>query len=350
MYKQFVALSGFAMILILLNHSSTFVTTIPQMLGDPVSVEWQQSVLAVFQVLGIIAVPVYFVVSGSFLAYAYQGMAKERSKFFKFIGSSVERILWPYLIWSTLFYLMIYFLFNIRLNWFDYGKDLLVGYPYNFVPLLVFYYLVSPVVIWVGRRYPHLLLGVIFLYQLTLLNLLSPGILGFIFPEWVSRFRPPIIARTMADWAIFFPIGIVYGLEKAKVIPWAIKYKRVFIVIFFVAMMLSILDKIAIIRFPQASHFAPLAFICLLPAIDRNSIPLVRRLEQIGKRSYGFYLTQIIILDLILFLVHILKPEMFTYPILLTILCFPVALFVPWGLMIQMAKPPTNRVYAYLFG
>lgn len=352
MYKQFVALSGFAMILILLNHSSTFVITIPSMFGDSAGEGWQQNILYILQVFGIIAVPIYLVVSGSFLTYAFQGITKDKPPrvFLKFIWSSIERILWPYLIWSMIFYLMIYFLFGMRFNLLQYAKDLVVGYPYNFVPLLVFYYLISPIIIWIAKRNPIILIVGVFLYQMLLLNLLSPGILGFVFPGWVSKFLPPVIAGTMADWAIYFPIGVVYGLKKSQVIPGATKFKHLTVVIFFLFLMFAILDKISIIQIPQASHIAPLAFICLLPAIDRNAIPMAKSFEQIGKRSYGFYLTQIVVLDLILYLIHAIIPTMFLHPLVLAVLCFAIALFAPWGLMIQMAKPPTNRIYAYLFG
>lgn len=352
MYRQFVALSGFAMTLILLNHSSAFVISIPPMLGDNTVGGWQQDILNVLQVFGFLAVPIYFVISGSFLVYAFQGISKEKNRqvFIKFIWSNLARILWPYLIWSIFFYLVVYFFYDIRFNLLGYVKNLLVGYPYNFVPILVFYYLMSPIFIAIGRRYPLMMLAAILLYQVFLSNLLSPGLWGFVFPDWVSIFRPPIISDPMAKWAIFFPIGIVYGLEKPKVIPWAIKYKRVFTVIFLLSLILSILDRVSIIDVPQAIYIFPLAFVCLLPVIDRNSIPMVKSLEQIGKRSYGFYLTQIVILDLILYLVHVLVPGMFSYPIILAGLCFLLVLYLPWTLMIQMAKPPTNRIYAYLFG
>jgi probable poly-beta-1,6-N-acetyl-D-glucosamine export protein len=351
-YKQFVALSGFAMILILINHSSAFVIAIPPMLGDNAARGWQQDILIILQTFGILAVPIYFVISGSYLVYAFQGISKGKNTqvFMKFIWSNLARILWPYLIWSIIFYLVVYYFYNIRFNLLEYVKNLIVGYPYNFVPLLFFYYLISPILIQVGKRYPILMLVAILSYQVFLSNLVSPGLWGFVLPEWTSIFRPPIISGTMATWAIFFPIGIVYGLEKSRVIPWAIKYKRIFIAIFLLPLILSILDKISIINVPQASYIFPLAFVCLLPTIDRYSIPWVKSLEQIGKRSYGFYLAQIVILDLALYLVHVLAPGMFLFPIILAILCFLLVLFVPWGLMIQISRPPTNRIYAYFFG
>jgi peptidoglycan/LPS O-acetylase OafA/YrhL len=351
-YRQFVALSGLAMLLILVNHSSTFVTTIPPMLGNSAVGGWQQDILDILQVFGILAVPIYLVISGAFLVYAFQGISKEKSAgvLFKFIWSSLERILWPYLIWSIIFYLVVYFFYDIRFTWLGYVKELLVGYPYNFVPLLIFYYLISPVVIWAGKRFPRLMLASILLYQMFLSSLLVPGLWGVVFPNWVSILRPPIIGGTMAPWGIFFPIGVIYGLDKSSVVPWALKYKRVLIGIFLLSLALSILDKLSVIHAPQASYICPLAFVCLLPVIDRNSIPMVKSLEQIGKRSYGFYLTQIVILDLVLYLVHVLVPGMFSYPVILAILCFLLVLWAPWGLMTQMAKPPANRIYAYLFG
>lgn len=340
------------MILILLNHSSSLVMTIPPLLGDTSVGGWQRDFLNVLQSFGIVAVPTYFVISGAFLAYAFQGVSKEKRTwaFAKFTWHSLEHILWPYLIWSGIFYVVIYMFYGMRFDSLGYIKNLLVGYPYNFVPMLAFFYFLSPVLIWVGKRHAFLLLLVFLSYQMFLLNLVYPGFLGFTFSAWATYLRPPIISKPMADWGMFFPVGIVYGLEKTKIMPWLTKAKPFFFVLFLLCLIATVLNEVSIIQFPQARVVAGLAFVCLIPAIDRNSIPAVRILEQIGKHSYGFYLSQLVILDLVLFLVHVLAPWMFSYAIALAMLCFVLVLLVPWVLMIPIIRLPGGRIHTYLFG
>ena len=96
MNRQYGALSGVAIFLIVLNHAIHF-----GLQTSPVGPPWLGALIAL-QALGAFAVPVFLFVSGAFLAYA----AKEFSV--TFIRSSLERILWPYVIWSGIFYTLMY--------------------------------------------------------------------------------------------------------------------------------------------------------------------------------------------------------------------------------------------------
>ena len=59
-----------------------------------------------------------------------------------------------------------------------YLKNLLVGYPYHFVPLLVFWYLATPALVWIGRRRGALLLAGIGAWQAWLLAVRFPEMFG----------------------------------------------------------------------------------------------------------------------------------------------------------------------------
>jgi fucose 4-O-acetylase-like acetyltransferase len=59
----------------------------------------------------------------------------------------LRHILVPYVIWSAVFYLVVYLLQGEQYTVFEYAKNLAVGYPYHFVPLLVFFYLIAPLIV-----------------------------------------------------------------------------------------------------------------------------------------------------------------------------------------------------------
>src|SRR4030065_571850 len=107
MNRQFTALSGMAMLLIVLNHAIQFGLDYPRQFGSAPLPEWALMILAVLQAFGVFAVPVFLFISGSFVAYAAQGNPPRLSK--KFLGSSLRHIIIPYIIWSVIFYVEVYF-------------------------------------------------------------------------------------------------------------------------------------------------------------------------------------------------------------------------------------------------
>ena len=245
---------------------------------------------------------------------------------------------------------MVFFQFDERYGPFGYVKNLLTGYPYHFVPLLVLFYLLAPLLVRVGRRWGWLVIAVIGLLQLTLINVLHPGALGFTLPSQAQGLVPPVIGRTLADWAIYFPLGLVFGLNAKRMLPSLQRLKWLFAtgtVVFFV---LGFLHFSSVIKLPLAGYLAPLSFVLFAPSIKRDWIPGARRLETIGKRSYGLYLTHLIVLDLVLWGIQALAPGLFNFQLLLLPVLFIVALEIPLLVMDGMARSPSRVVYRYVFG
>ena len=63
------------------------------------------------------------------------------------------------------------------------------------------------------------MIAVVGIYQLVLFNLVYPGAYGFQFPTWTHVLVPKIVSATMAQWAIFFPLGLICGLKAKSVTP-----------------------------------------------------------------------------------------------------------------------------------
>nr|NIT61515.1 acyltransferase [Fodinibius sp.]NIV16108.1 acyltransferase family protein [Fodinibius sp.]NIY30095.1 acyltransferase family protein [Fodinibius sp.] len=151
MNRQFVALSGIAMMLIVINHSIQMGLEYTQASGVELPPPWALTTLEIIQALGNFAVPIFLFISGAFIAYAARGEPPRLS--WKFIRSGLIHILLPFLIWSLVFYVILFTNRGTLYTPFEYIRNLLVGYPFHFVPLLVFFYLISPIIVLVGKRY-----------------------------------------------------------------------------------------------------------------------------------------------------------------------------------------------------
>ena len=348
MGRQLGALSGLAMALIVLNHAIHLGVVVPFSLGYQDLSLRLESFFSVLQALGAFAVPTFLFISGSFVAYAARGEPPNLSG--KFLLSSLKHILIHYLIWSLFSYLFFYlkdggdYSFNAIL------KNLLVGYPYHFIPLLAFYYAISPVLVRLVKRWPLVVLGIILAYQMFLLNTVNPGILGFTFPGWTGYAAVPILRQTAADWGVYFPLGMVYGLNSRLFSTWSKKLGWLLGLVMVGFFVLGMLDGFRIIAAPLARHISLLAFVLVIPGISRDRLPLVKTLEHIGRRSYGLYLTHRFALEGVLIGIQLAIPALFELPLILFPLLFFAGLLIPLWVMELFGRGPTKRIYRYLFG
>lgn len=348
MNRQFGALSGLAMVLVVLNHAIELGMAYPERLGVSPLPQWAQSLFLSVQGLGVFAVPTFLFISGSFLAYAAQGEPPRVTG--KFLLSSLRYILVPYVLWSLMFYLVIYLHWGESFSPLGYAKNLAVGYPFHFVPLLVFFYILSPLWIALGRRIPNLFMAAVAAYQLVLIMLVNPGMLGVTLPGWMGILKLPALGQTMSEWAVFVPLGIVYGLNARRLLPLLKKFASWLGILTMLLFTLAILNGLQVIHFPLARYLAMVAFVLLLPALHREQIPALKFLERVGRRSYGLYLTHLICMDLFFVLLQILPAAVLGWPLALMISLCLVGLAAPIYLMEALARGPARQVYRYLFG
>ena len=348
MNRQFVALSGIAMLLIVLNHSIHFGLESTKAAGYALPGAWILFTLETLQALGNFAVPVFLFISGSFVAYAVTGETSRLSG--KFLYSSLVHILVPYLIWSLIFYLLLFLLHSTSFIPLEYIKNLITGYPYHFIPLLGFFYLISPILVVLSKRYPWFLIGILLIYQLFLINIKYPGVLGFTYPDWANIFKIPVFWGTMADWLICFPLGVMINIHAKRTKPWLLRIKWPVLIFTVILFILGNLDAHGIISIFLPRLIAPLIFLLFIPVIQRNSIPWVRSFEQVGKRSYGLYLMHLIILDTLLVIIAFLAPGVVRYGVLTYTLLFAAGVLIPLWIMNQFAKSPARKYFRYIFG
>jgi peptidoglycan/LPS O-acetylase OafA/YrhL len=349
MDRQLAAMSGLAILLVLLNHAISQGILGAQDLGYPLVEGLGYYLLLVLSELGILAVPVFLFTSGSFISYAARRNPPKLP--WKNVWATSKRILWPYLFWSSVFFIFIYFRKNEEYNLFGYLRNLVVGRPFHFIPILMFYYVASPLLVWLADRFGLVLLVVIGLYQLLLADLVLPANLGLNFPNWMQILVPPALGTTMAMWGIYFPLGLVYGLKAQKVRPWLQKFRVLILIITTVCFALHVLHEASVLRFPLTYFASPFTFLLLVPSIKRNSIPMVGHLEKVARKVYGLYLTHLIVLDIVFYSVQLLVPWLLTHQIMLSVFLFFAALGVPLVVMNSAARiPPTRTIYRYVFG
>jgi peptidoglycan/LPS O-acetylase OafA/YrhL len=340
--RQFTALSGLAIALVVINHSVVLDLAIPPEFGYPQSYGWGYTILTT---IGSFAVPTFLFISGCFFAYAAHPKLS-----YKVVRNNLSRLLIPYLIWSIVFYILIWIGQGKVFTIWGYIKNLIVGYPFWFVPLMAFYYLISPILVILGKRFGWAIIAVFGLYQLVLINILYPGTLGFSFPEWMKFLAPPVLRSTLVIWGIYFPLGLIYGLNARSIKPWIEKYKWLLVAVTGFMLVCMILHTISIISFPLAGFIGPLTFVMITPIIQRNSIPFVRTFEKLGKRSYGLYLVSWNVLYFAIVSIHGIAPWLYNYQIPFYFLLMVLGFVIPLWSMNILERLPTRVVFNYVFG
>jgi len=313
---------------------------------SPVDGVWVKP-LIVLQALGVFAVPAFLFISGAFISYSSSQLSRT------FLKSSLARILWPYVIWSGIFFALLFVAQGERFTAIQYVRHLVVGYPYHFVPLLAFWYVLSPVFVRYARQHPVALLLIVGAYQALLIAFRDPELFGLSqsLPSWTRAIAPPVLANTLADWALYFPLGLVLSLHDGRVRSHLMAWRWPIAGATLAVFGLGLLNAFDIVDAPLARFAAPLPMMLLLPVVRRTSIPLLRQFELVGRESYGIYLSHFVVINLLVVLVSVGGSGLPRMPIVLFPAFFAIALAVPVCLTAAMASVPATRsAYRYVFG
>ncbi len=349
MKRHYPAIRGIAIFLVILHHAIVLGTSIPIEWGYNRAQGLGGDALTVVSLFGWVAVPIFLFISGSFYAYAARGEPPQIS--FKIVKTNLIGILWPYLIWSLVYYLVEWIGVGTSFSIWATIKNLLTGYPYNFVPLIVFYILVSPILIKLAQRIGWLsLLGVISAYQLFLILKVDSIQYGLLMPGWTDNLVVPVLSRTMADWGIYFPLGLYLALNTKKATPILERTKWLFIVFGLIAFGLTAGHALRFIKFPLSRHIFPLMLVFAVPVLRREWIPARRFFEAVGKHAYGLYLTHLVMINIFLLSMRAIFPWLLAQPYIIHLSIFLVALFVPLWLINWINRSRLSRLSPYLFG
>lgn len=346
--RQFATLRGLAAVLVVFDHAIDMSLTEFGRVGLSAPSGFAHWLLIALRQPGTTAVPIFLFLSGCFIVYAVNG--REIPVAYKIVASSLRHVIVPYLVWSLIFYAVAYLLEYQRLPLPGYVKGLLVGYPFNFVPLLIFFYMLGPFLVPAVQRHPWLMLAAVLGYQVFLLNVVSPGALGVVFPSWTWWLSPPVLRDTLAKWAIYFPLGVAYGLHAKDILD---PLRRSWLPLAAIGIGLYGLRVAALIQGWDAralGMLCPIPLVLLCIVIKRDRIPLANRLEQYGRKSYGLYLTNLIVISLLLAGIQVAAPGLLPHLIVVIPVLFFVTLNVPFWVMTLADRSPARLIQRYVFG
>lgn len=348
MSRQFAALRGVAIMLVVVNHSVALSLTRLKTTGLPIPAPWQVTLLTIVKSWGLLAVPIFLFLSGAYVAYATKGRDLRVS--YRTIVMSLRFVLVPYLIWSLLFYVLIFFINHDQYSVVGYLRNLVVGYPFNFVPILVFFYFLGPILVRIGEGRPWLVLLGALVYQAICAGVLKPGLVGFKLPDWAYFLTIPGIRQSMAIWGLFFPVGVVFSLHRSRM---SAVLKRALVPVclltaLFYTMVLA--DELTSSSLPIGGWLFPIAGIFLVPLIPRESIPWVSWLEWLGKMAYGLYLTNLTIITLAITFLSSWLPFLFQILVVLVAILIAVTIGVNAGLFEIISRSPAPKLRRYFFG
>jgi peptidoglycan/LPS O-acetylase OafA/YrhL len=349
MKRHYPALRGVAIFLVVLHHAIVLGTSFPGDWGFKISTGLGADVLLVISMLGWVAVPIFLFISGSFYAYAARGTPPEIS--LKVVKSNFIGLLWPYTIWSLVYYSVEWLGRGVTYSFTGLIKNLLIGYPFHFVPLIVFFILISPLLIKFGWKIGWFwLLGAIAGYQIFLILALDSFQYGLVLPDWTDNFVIPVLARTMADWGIYFPLGLYFALNTNKITPVLARGKWYFLILGFLLFGLTASHALGYINFPHSRHLYPLMLIFIVPVLQRDWIPSRKFFESVGKHAYGLYLTHLVVIFITLMLLYQIFPSLLAQPYLIHLVLFLISLFLPLQIITWLNHSRFSRFSPFLFG
>lgn len=328
--------------------------------------------LSVIRQLTLFSVPAFLFISGYFIAYAARG--KQATLSWKVVRTRIASLLWPYLIWSVIAYTL-QLLQSALLKGsgsYSLGEFLLrlatgrVVEAYFFVPLLVQFYVLAPIIARFAKQRSGMLLVIALALQLSISGAWYLHMLGVILPRGV-RFVLESDTALFVRWAVFFPLGTVCGFQAGRIGRWLSRYKWFLLVTAIAFGVLSVLETLALnhlqtdilhrsLRVYLATHelklstmaYAVVTIFAIL-AFGRKAVRFADLVERIGSRSYGIYLVHPIVIQIIATFLYFTTPWLASQQWLLQPILFLSTVGLPILLMTVVARSPGKKFYRYAF-
>lgn len=304
----------------------------------------------IIQQLDYFGLPAFLFVSGYFISFVASG-EKAQLKWTT-VKQRVVNLLIPFTVWSAVFFVL--FLRRLPLS-LDEIFD-----RYYFIPLLIQFYLISPLLIpLVKKNWKLVMIGAAIL-ELGRFSLHFIGKLGLNFPGLnILIFSTP---RWLFPMLFFwFILGMVGGFYRENFASWISRYKWGLLAALVIFGVLSLIEYQWISRLIGEEWLGPyfggisrqiysLAFILCFLAFDKVAIPFSKQLSDLGAKSLGIYLVHSRVMYIVAILMYRQTPELlgsqFTYQMILILTALGGSLV----LMEIFKRTPGRRFYRYVFG
>lgn len=344
-------LSGLAILGVVLNHSNWHV------LRDLVVGDYTHGLPFLFiDQTTKFAVPAFVFIAGYFIAYATSEGKKELR--WEVVRARVLGLTWPWLIWSLV--MLLEQIVKARsFSLVDVPRSLFI--QYYFVPLLLFYYLSSLLIVRWAKANPKGLLIAAGSIQLVMVAIFYLRIYWPGFPSnlyGVIDIGPVEYLR----FAFYFPLGVVAGMNFRKIRAVLEPHKRWLPWTILLAYALEMAESLyAFGRGPAyypigadqtrlSSALFSLAILLTFMAYDHISLPFAKKISSLGTNTFGLYLSHYAFLGVISVVVRAKLPWVAERGWLMLPLFFVLALSCAILAMEIGKRLPFKGVYRVIFG
>ncbi len=348
-------LSALAILGVVLNHATW------QVLGNIKPPALNGYAYMPLDQIGKLAIPAFMFIAGYFIAYATSGGRKPLP--WAVVNARIRRLFWPWVFWSAIWLGGQALVNGARIHSMSVFEALFS--QYYFIPMLMAYYLLAPLLVSVARRNLPALLG-----TATVLQLLTIGL--FYLQVHAPNTLPGLLQReTWLDitllrylrFSIYFPFGLSVGMRPSAFTP-LLRWRKALPWLTLLAYGLSALEGSLAYRSANPRWYAADSHIkltsqlfsvgVLLCFMVYEHIPIPQRLGKtmrgMSANTYGIYLSHYVVVSVLDRVAGRLLPHPlpvwlgWAYVLLLTAGTLVVC--------VQMIQFSTRfkRIHQYLFG
>lgn len=307
------------------------------------------------------AIPAFLFVSGFFIAFATQS-SKEGIKT-EFISSRIKKLIIPFIVWSVFLILVVHRPnpFSQLLS-FNYYLSAIsqIFQVYYYIPLIIQYYLLSPILIPLAKDRWKLLLIFAALIQFGLESLRLFSLLE------VNLSVIDSLIRITPIWffpghLFYFSIGLVAGMHVQDFSQWLSRSRWILLISSVVLFALSVAEYEYLSNLLQDLWLVPkysglfrdlfaVTFTLSILAFDYMPVPYPEKISQLGGKSLGIYFANAPLLAMTIWLINKVEPRIFGYPLLFQVILISVGLGGSLLLMAVLKKSRARKTYPYIFG
>jgi peptidoglycan/LPS O-acetylase OafA/YrhL len=370
MIRQVSILTGLAIIGVVVHHSVHWVITAMFWWTDmyrPVTIPnydqlWSINYLIVRMVdqLAVIGFAAFFFVSGMFVSMM-TGRSRKTIPV-RALFPRIKNLLIPFLLWSS-----IALLFNIIFGQSYTINDILqipfkgVTIGYYFIPLLIIFYLISPLLVRLANERWKLLLGIAAVIHFAMIFLYYAQFLGWKFQNEHLQ----AIIDFMRNWPLlgtifWFIFGMVVGFHLSVFMQWLLGVKKLLYIGLIIFYFASIIEWAFIRQVSGREWISTQVFLCsqvyvflfLLSffTLESSSIPFHKQIARLGSKSYGIFLIHPIIMVIIAKSVYHLVPMLLGLPLIFQALLVLSGIGIPLAMMEIVNRSPVRKYYSWIFG
>jgi surface polysaccharide O-acyltransferase-like enzyme len=306
--------------------------------------------IVLIQQLIYFTLPAFLFVSGYFVAFS-AGRENPHLKW-SVVFARIKTLGIPLMIWIGIIFAFFLRRVPTSLN------DALISYYY--IPLLMQFYLLAPIIVRVVKRHPFLILGIGALLELSRDTIYYLDALGLQVPglAMMKNLTPPWLLPTLFFW---FILGIVAGVHRDSFSKFLSRWKRIILALLIVLIPMTLVEYQIVWNISGKEWLGPyfggytrflyaLAFLLCFLAYDSLPLTSGKWLSVLGSRSLGIYLAHGPVMYLVATVLYKVTPWMLGMQMFYQGVLIASGLGIPLITMEFFSRTQLRIAYHYLFG